>query len=84
MSDQGQTWQVILDNAKLRRKLLWLRAKEKGDLRSARDLERLEPQQACWRAGANAKAARHGDPRARSLAYGEMFVDLFRRSLHDD
>jgi hypothetical protein len=41
--DEVQVLDVIVSDVKARRELLWLRAKEKGDEATARDLVRIDP-----------------------------------------
>jgi len=70
----------IYRNAKLRRELLWLRAMEKGDEDSVRDLEKVDPGLRD-RVDDVIERAETGFAEDAAEVYGRAYIDLLERHL---
>ena len=68
---------MTCNNPRLRRRMLWLRAMEKGDIEIARDLERVEPGLSEW--GEEVESVAQTIPRDRDRAefYGRLSDEQF-------
>ena len=73
----------ICKDATLRRQFLWLRAQEKGDLETARELEAIDPTLcrcvAALQAEFIARGGRLDTPEQRREGFGRMQDELYQR-----
>lgn len=73
----------ICKDPALRRQFLWLRAREKGDVETARDLEAVDPtlrtRVAALQADFIARGGRLDTPEQRREGFGRMQDELFER-----
>ncbi len=79
--DQVSALSRIVENDHARRELLWLRAMEKDDTDSARDLERVDPGIPGRLRADGVDITVHDDelPRARRERFGRLFDECFQR-----
>ena len=71
----------IVDDARARRELLWLRAHEKEDVAMARELEEIDPGlvDRLRAAGVDLADRPHEHPRDRRERFGQLFDECFER-----
>jgi len=81
--DDATILESICEDPALRRQFLWLRAREKGDLETARDLEGVDPtlsrRVAELQAEYIARGGRLDTPQEQREGFGRMQDELFER-----